>query len=242
MSNPTSLRANLYRAVRRGTLWKSLIGQEPFSWVRHEPGVVEFGSRYGRWAVETRNLSPATQLISFGLGDDVSFELALMQRFGCVVTGFDPTPAAVDHMRRLQHVAGLTWHAYALFTHDGRVEFQLPPVEAADQVSASATAVYSGSQSVTVPCLTLRGALKMCSVERPDIIKLDIEGAEYDVLNMALDEGALTGTSQLLVEFHHFLPGMQASQTRQMIGRLQATGLRIAWVGRTNHEHLFVRS
>ena len=30
-------------------------------------------------------------------------------------------------------------------------------------------------------------------------------------------------------------------QTRQIIARLSAAGFRIGWVGRTNHEYLFVR-
>jgi FkbM family methyltransferase len=149
--------------------------------------------------------------------------------------------AVVAYLKALGPIGGLSHHALALATHDGTLEFLLPPEAAADQVSASASAAYAGSSSVTVPCLTLQSALLLCDCPRADIVKMDIEGAEYAVLNQALDEGALDAVSQLMVEFHHFLPGLDVSQTRQVIGRLQQTGFRISWVGRTNHEYLFLR-
>ncbi len=241
MPQPTSLNANLYRAMRRGTILKTLLGREPFHWVAHDRHIVEHGSRYGRWAASSARLNSATRMVCFGLGQDITFEQALIRHFGCSVVGFDPTPASVAYLKALGPIGGLSHHALALATHDGTLEFLLPPEAAADQVSASASAAYAGSSSVTVPCLTLQSALLLCDCPRADIVKMDIEGAEYAVLNQALDEGALDAVSQLMVEFHHFLPGLDVSQTRQVIGRLQQTGFRIGWVGRTNHEYLFLR-
>ena len=237
----SAFRANLYRAARRGTLLKALCGQEPFHWVGPDPDIVEFGSSYGRWAVNTCGLSPATKMLCFGLGQDITFEQAVMQHFGCSVAGFDPTPASVAYVEGLGPIPGLSLYSVALAERDGTLEFRLPPHDAADQVSASASAAYKGSASIPVRCLTLRSAFRLCGVHRPDIIKMDIEGAEYGVLHQALDEGALDGVCQLMVEFHHFLPGLQARQTRQIIARLRAAGFRIGWVGRTNHEYLFLR-
>lgn len=238
----SALRANLYRAVRRGTLLKSLVGNEPFHWVAPNPGIFEFGSGYGRWAVHVPSMSSATTMMCFGLGQDITFEQAVLQRIGCRVAGFDPTPASVAYIQALDPIPGLSLHPMALADRDGSMEFRLPPADVADQVSASASAAYKGSPNVTVPCLTLRSASAICHMPQPDIIKMDIEGAEYAVLNQALDEGVLDGVSQLLVEFHHFLPGLRASQTRQIMARLKASGFCIGWVGRTNHEYLFLRS
>jgi FkbM family methyltransferase len=237
-----AVRANLYRAVRRGTLFKTMWGQEPFHWVSHDPDIVEFGSRYGRWAVNTSILSPTTTMLSFGIGQDITFEQALMRQFGCSVIGFDPTPASVAYIEGLGQTPGLRLHAMALADRDGTLEFLLPPEDAADQVSASASASYEGSSSITVRCLTLRSALLLSGSIRADIIKMDIEGAEYGVLDQALDDGLFAGVSQLMVEFHHFLPGLKARQTRQIIARLLGSGFRIGWVGRTNHEYLFLRT
>ena len=59
---------NLYRALRRGTLFKAMAGQEPFVWVRPRPCIKEFGSKYGRWALDTTRLDGSTHIVSFGLG------------------------------------------------------------------------------------------------------------------------------------------------------------------------------
>lgn len=86
---------NVYRALRRGTLFKALVGHEPFLWVKRRPGILEFGSRYGRWAIDATRMSESTVIASFGLGDDVSFEDEVIARFGCRVVGFDPTPRSL---------------------------------------------------------------------------------------------------------------------------------------------------
>ena len=236
-----ALGANLYRLVRRGTVLEVLRGREPFHWVAPGADIVELGSRYGRWAVSTAGLSSGTTMVSFGLGQDISFEQALLGRAACSIHGFDPTPASVSYLQGLGPIPGLSLRATALAAFDGTLEFLLPPGEAGDQVSASAAAAYAGTARVTVACLTLRSALRACGLAHADIVKMDIEGAEYEVLNQALDSSALDGTRQLMVEFHHFLPGLKADQTRQIIGRLRQSGFRIGWVGRTNHEYLFLR-
>jgi hypothetical protein len=87
----------------------------------------------------------------------------------------------------------------------------------------------------------LESARRKFNIEKIDILKLDIEGAEYAVLAQAVANGWLNDVSQVLVEFHHFLPGLTSTQTRNAIASMQRAGFIIAWVGRTNHEYLFTR-
>jgi hypothetical protein len=51
-----------------------------------------------------------------------------------------------------------------------------------------------------------------------DLLKMDIEGAEYDVIDDFLDHEI--HVSQLLVEFHHFFSDISIRQTRRSIQRL----------------------
>lgn len=234
---------NVYRALRRGTALRALAGHEPFVWVRRRPGIEEFGSGYGRWAIDTTRLDRSTVLACFGLGEDVTFEDAVIARFGCRVVGFDPTPRAVRHVATRGGLPGLEHFPVALSGVDGEIEFAMPPGHAADQVSASAVADYgAGGARFSVPSCTLPGAMRLAGLPRIDVLKLDIEGAEYAVLNEAAERGWLAGVSQVLVEFHHFLPGLSADQTRAALALLRGLGYEIAWVGRTNHEYLFVRA
>ena len=235
--------SNLYRALRRGTALKALAGREPFPWVTPRPAVVEMGSRYGGWAVDASRLDASSTVASFGLGEDVSFELALSERFGCRILGFDPTPRSVAYVREHVPPGRLGCHALALGTEDGTLTFHAPPAEAADQVSASSVARYgaSGGSAYEVPCRRLSTIRREFGIDRLDVLKMDIEGAEYAVIEQLAGDGSLDEVSQLLVEFHHFLPGLAAAQTRQATATLLAQGFAIAWVGRTNHEYLFVR-
>jgi len=234
---------NLYRALRRGTVFRAISGREPFVWVKRRPGIEEFGSKYGRWAIDTRRLGESTLIASFGLGEDVSFEDAVVGRYGCRVVGFDPTPRSLQYMASRAPTPRFAHHPYALADQDGVMEFCAPPGQAADQVSASAVASYAPDSCgrFTVPCRTLASALAVAGESRVDVLKLDVEGAEYAVLDMAARQGWLAGVQQLLVEFHHFLPGLHADQTRASLRLLRGLGYEVAWVGRTNHEYLFVR-
>lgn len=234
---------NLYRAVRRGTVFKTIMGKEPFYWTGRNSAVREFGSKYGRWGIHTAGLSASSTIVSFGLGEDVSFESELIARFGCKVYGFDPTPSSVQYIAQNVTNPRFEAHAYALSDHDGFVTFAPPPGSAADQVSASAVADYAASSTkgVRVPCLTLESARRRFNIGSVDVLKMDIEGAEYAVLAQALEYQWLDQVSQVLVEFHHFLPGLEAAQTKRAVADMARAGFRIAWVGRTNHEYLFTR-
>jgi FkbM family methyltransferase len=183
-------------------------------------------------------------VVTFGLGDDVTFERELIQRYRCQVHGSDPTPNSVAFIRKTMQDPNFHAHAYALMDHDGTVSFALPPDAESVAVSASAVAGYvqSNEEVFSVPCLTLPSARMAFGVSKIDVLKMDIEGAEYQVIAQAVAQGWLAGVSQLLVEFHHFLPTMSVRQTEDAVASLKSIGFDIAWVGRTNHEYLFTRS
>jgi FkbM family methyltransferase len=239
---------NIYRAFRRGTIFKAVLGREPFYWVPSSKYIVEMGSSYGAWAVDSRLTHSDSKVFCFGLGEDVTFELALMKRFDCGVFGFDPTPRSVKYLANEVHDERLKTFALAISDYDGTVKFNLPPETMADQVSASGVANYqnetradASAQTFEAPCVTLRSAMQLCQQTKVDILKMDIEGSEYAVLEQAIKEGWLQSIQQILVEFHHFLPGLEAGQTKKIVASLKQNGYRIAWIGRTNHEYLFTR-
>lgn len=235
---------NFYRALRRFTFLKAMLGVEPFYWVNRRHGIVEFGSKYGNWGIDTTNLGSSTVVASFGLGKDVTFESALLERFNCRIFGFDPTPSSVEFTAKNIRNSQFVTTPYALADHDGTVAFIAPPESASDQISASAFAGYcrNSNDTMNVPCLTLASALEKCGTSKVDVLKMDIEGAEFSVIEQAVANGWLREVSQILVEFHHFLPGLSPKQTRLAVSALQNAGFEIAWIGRTNHEYLFTRA
>lgn len=231
---------NLYRAFRQATFIKWMRGKEPFYWIERHDGVIELGSKSCRWAVDARRVNAQSVVLCFGLGEDVSFETELIARFGCQVRGFDPTPRAMAYVKKTVTDARFSSYPIALADHDGELTFNLPRV--GDQVSASAVAHYDNPEkAIHVPCKSLPSVMQQFGLTKIDVLKMDIEGAEYAVIQQAIDSRVIEAVDQLLVEFHHFLPGITCQQTVQVIESLKACGFDIAWIGRTNHEYLFVR-
>ena len=86
---------------------------------------------------------------------------------------------------------------------------------------------------------TLDGLMKAHGHDRIDLLKMDIEGAEYEVLDGLLDSPVLPG--QLLVEFHHRFVENGLDRTYAIIGRLREAGYRIFAVSEIGREVSFLR-
>ena len=54
------------------------------------------GSEYGGYCMCPENIDRDCVVYSFGIGEDISFDLALIQRFGLSVYAFDPTPRSIE--------------------------------------------------------------------------------------------------------------------------------------------------
>jgi len=72
------------------------------------------------------------------------------------------------------------------------------------------------------------------------LLKLDIEGGEYDVLPDLLRHGPRP--TQLLLEFHHGAHGVPFAATRAAIGQLRAERYRILHVSRRGLEFSFIKN
>ncbi|MGC2298446.1 MAG: hypothetical protein WA476_06560, partial [Acidobacteriaceae bacterium] len=53
------------------------------------------GTVYGGWTIAPDLLNANSVMFSFGVGNDISFDLATIERFGMTVHGFDPSPEAI---------------------------------------------------------------------------------------------------------------------------------------------------
>ena len=78
-------------------------------------------------------------------------------------------------------------------------------------------------------------------LEKVDVLKLDIEGAELDVLE-SIPDSLLRKIDQITVEFHDFIPGYATlNRIEQTRGRLEASGFLCCVVSlRTFGDVLFV--
>jgi FkbM family methyltransferase len=192
-----------------------------------------YGNDWADWVVAHALLTPSSVVYSFGLGRDVSFEQALIVDIGCKVFGFDPTPISMKYVRSLGDIGDFRVFPYALSTFDGMKSFGCP--ERGD-VSFSTQDVKRGA--VELPVRTLSSLMAEMGDDRIDLLKMDIEGEEYGVVEDMIAHGIVPG--QLLIEFHHAWNIADLSDTRMALSKLHAAGYRIFDVSPAGREFSFI--
>jgi FkbM family methyltransferase len=208
----------------------------------HEPGRSGFsyevlGSSYGGWAVILDALHPDSIVYSVGVGEDISFDLALIDRVGCAVHAFDPTPIAVDWIARQALPSRLLFHPVGLGALDEEVEFQIPPIQGWHSYSLTAEPNAAQRGTVSCPIRKLTTLMSDFGHLHLDLLKMDIEGFEYPVIDdLALSQ---VRPSQLLVEFHHLLYTHTHQQTRDAVAKVLALGYDLFWVSDLGREYGF---
>ena len=192
------------------------------------------GSQYGGWSILPDLLSAESTVYSFGLGKDISFDLGVIERFGCQVFGFDPTVHSVNYLETLSLPDQFTFCAYGLSDHDGELVLYEPP---SGSVSHTLVSSAQNNTKVSIPVKCLSTILKDLRHETLDVLKMDIEGCEYEVIDdlLSLD----FRPTQLLVEFHHKVLNMGLAKTKTYFERLVAAGYRPFYISGNGNEFSF---
>ena len=207
--------------------------------VQLERPFFELGSDYGGYAVCPNGLGPDSVVYSFGVGEDISFDLELIAAFGMNVHAFDPTPRSIAWARAQKLPEKFVLHEWGIADYDGIARFS--PPENLEHISHTLLArSRSAGVPIEVPVLRLATTLERLGHARVDVLKLDVEGAEYDVIDDLLE--SKIDVSQLLLEFHHHLEGVPLSRTERSIRCLNAAGYRIFHASPSGREFSFIMS
>lgn len=230
---PGELR-HAFRLVKR---WiRARAGFDVFVRPQCSVSLVSLGQGPGSWAVWPDGLGRESVLYSCGVGRDISFERAMIERYGLTVHAFDPTPLALTWAKSQQLPANFHLHELGIAPYDGVARFQ-PPTKLKFE-SFSMVRSSGLGQAIDAPVRRFRSLAGMLGHTRVDVLKMDIEGAEYEVLNDLLASKIPIG--QILVEFHHRWKEVGAARTRQAIAALQAAGYVVAAVSSSGTEYTFI--
>lgn len=195
---------------------------------------VHLGTAWGGWSVVPELLGPDSVVYSAGIGEDSTFDEAIIERFGCQVHGFDPTPKGLAHGQALAaREPRFHMHPVGVWDEDTVLSFFAPRDPSHD--SWSALNLQGTETSVEFEVKRIPTLMRELGHSRIDLLKIDVEGAEYRVLEDVLRSGL--DIPQLAVEFDEPPPSVRAPG--RMGRRLVGAGYALAAHNRT--EFSFVR-
>lgn len=148
---------------------------------RPDPFILDGGGNIGMSVLYFKHVYPASRIVTFEPDTDV-------------------LPYLRENIDR-NRIAGVEIVPAALGTRTGPATFRGDGKYGGTLADVSAGVPADGAPTYDVPCVRLRDYLH----EPVDFLKLNIEGAEWDVL--ADSEPLLAGVRELVVEYHH-LPGL----------------------------------
>ena len=199
-------------------------------------GFIRLGTPYGGWVCKADKIDHSSTVYSFGVGTDISFDLELIALSGCRIHAFDPSTESADWIKTQTSNKQLSFYPYGLGNFDGTLSFRKPDVRG--YYSPSAVFSYPG-KGQNLPVYTLKTIMKNLGHSGIDLLKIDIEGAEYLALENFLSDNIYP--KQLLVEFHHRMKGVGIKKTQNMIRLLTEHGYEIADVSPRGEEFAFIR-
>jgi len=121
------------------------------------------------------------------------------------IIALEPHPRSrtlLERTIKLNNLQNVKILPYALSTHDGKNILHSPKYRALASLRRDHPEYFCGEilEEHEVECISLKTLLKIAGHEEIDLLKLDIEGLEYDVLEHSITE--LNRIRRIIVEAH----------------------------------------
>lgn len=202
------------------------------------------GTNYGGWYVPINmNLNENSIVYSGGVGEDVSFDLLLQCKYNCHILLIDPTNKSIKHFNEVKQyyinkelfTGGIQNDYYSciqwlhpnfdklnylnigLWNKKEELKFYKQNNE--NYVSQSLVENMFGQKYDVVPVDSIKNIMEQHGHSHIDLLKLDIEGAEIEVVNQMLDDKIYP--TYVLIEFDLLLKNKDTGNTtKQLIERM----------------------
>lgn len=229
----------LYRKLK--LLFRMLTGKEPWYTQQVHASMKWYGEQGAGFFVCEDKLSASSIVYSFGIGENISFDSDLIKKYGLTIYGFDPTPKSIQFIHNQPKQSHFIFCPYGLATIDGHVTFYLP--ENTNNVSGTFYNRWKYDENIIkpidVPVKKFSSILKEFNHYKIDILKMDIEGAEYEVIDDILHSNVVI--DQILVELHHRFSGISVKKTKEFVEKMNAFGYKISKISESREEYSFLK-
>jgi FkbM family methyltransferase len=157
------------------------------------------------YCILASKLGPQSIAVDLGTGRDANFSHALIRRFGMTCFGFEPTRRHHQSLKALSEETGGRFRlfGYAVAGHRGTAIFhEVSGRESGSLADDHANVLAYPFTRYSVETFGLSDIFRLLEVASIDVMKIDVEGAEYDFFGRA-EEAFLKRVGQFVVEFHH---------------------------------------
>lgn len=206
----------------------------------------KLGTNYGGWFIPKEcKLDENSIIYSAGVGEDISFDIKLQTKYNSNVVLLDPTKRAVKHFEECKiYFTNNKKHKFTgniqpdyyknlineepnfdkiqyieIGLWDKRDNLKFYKQSDSNNVSQSIICDMFTSDYDIVEVDSLKNIMQKLNHNYIDLLKLDIEGAEINVLNKMLDDNIFP--KYLCVEFDLFLKKKDKNNiTRKLVNRL----------------------
>ncbi len=182
------------------------------------------GSNDAGWVIPKSLFRRESICYCVGCGEDISFDLSLIKTFGCAVYGFDPTPRAIAFVGNAARDAPLYHFSdIGLWDREDVLKFFAPRNE--QHVSHSLVNLQRTEHYIEVKVRRLADIMRNNCHQRLDLLKLDVEGAEYKVIDSLLEDHL--DIRIICVEFDEFWNPLDAdylSRIKEYVAKLIDAG------------------
>ncbi len=186
--------------------------------------------------------SPEDTIVDVGCGYDADFSFYMIKHYGLHAIGIDPT---LKHQKSLAELSKksdkkFSHQMWAVSNFAGKIKFN----ESVASVSGSIMKEHINIRDkktveYEVESVTLKELPAKLNLTKIKYLKLDIEGAEYELIKN-LKQSDLEKYDEIFIEFHHHaLPQYSKQDTLAMVTKIKNFGFRAFTLD--NHDFLFYR-
>ena len=197
-----------------------------------------FGGDHG-WVVDESKISKDSIVYSVGVGSNIDFDLALIERFNLSIHAFDPTPRSIKWVENQSLTKKFKFYPLGLGGKDGTMNFFPPARKSSTHFSPVKRYDEDDRGLIIAPVKSLTSIASDLGHNHIDLLKMDIEGAEYEVIDSL--QTSKISINQILIEFHHMYKGIPIERTISSIEKLESIGFELFNISQRTYEFSFIR-